>query len=179
MSVGISMLVSGCPPTGEITLMRTQQTPEKACPPTMSTPSDHDLLVRSRDGDEDAASELYLRYAKRLNRLVERQCSAGLAQQAGVEDIVQSAFGSFIRGFAAGPTTCPAVSISEAAPGHHPPQIRSESRTTSRPTHSSGRRGDAPGGAGTPTDGGQSQEGYFVLVVEEILENWPPKPARR
>ena len=38
-----------------------------------------------------------VRYAKRLNNLVERQCSAELARWAGVEDIVQSVFGSFFR----------------------------------------------------------------------------------
>jgi RNA polymerase sigma-70 factor (ECF subfamily) len=60
-------------------------------------PSDHSLLGRSREGDQDAATQLYARYVKRLNRLVETQCSAELARREGVQDIVQSVFGSFFR----------------------------------------------------------------------------------
>ena len=60
-------------------------------------PSDHCLLGRSRDGDQEAAALLYARYAGRLTSLVERKCSAPLARCAGVEDIVQSVFGSFFR----------------------------------------------------------------------------------
>jgi RNA polymerase sigma-70 factor (ECF subfamily) len=55
------------------------------------------LLWRSREGDQDAATELYARYATRLSALVQRQCSADLARSAGVEDLVQSVFGSFFR----------------------------------------------------------------------------------
>jgi RNA polymerase sigma-70 factor, ECF subfamily len=60
-------------------------------------PSDHALLGRSREGDEDAATQLYLRYAQRLNSLVQTQCSAELARREGVEDIVQSVFRTFFR----------------------------------------------------------------------------------
>lgn len=60
--------------------------------------SDHLLLRRFREGSQDAATRLYLRYARRLNALVERQCSAELAHRVDIEDIVQSVFGSFFRG---------------------------------------------------------------------------------
>jgi RNA polymerase sigma-70 factor (ECF subfamily) len=62
-----------------------------------SEPCDYSLIGRSRAGDQDAATELYLRYARRLNSLVESQCSTDLARRAGVDDIVQSVFGSFFR----------------------------------------------------------------------------------
>jgi RNA polymerase sigma-70 factor, ECF subfamily len=65
--------------------------------PMDGVPSDHYLLLRARGGDQDAATQLYLRYARRLNILVERQCSHELARSAGVEDIVQSVFRSFFR----------------------------------------------------------------------------------
>ena len=94
---GFNAPISREPPPGGIALMPTQQTPEEARSSTADAPSDHDLLVLARDGGEEAARQLYFRYAKRLNRLVERQCSPGLARRAGVEDIVQSAFGSFFR----------------------------------------------------------------------------------
>jgi RNA polymerase sigma factor (sigma-70 family) len=60
-------------------------------------PSDHSLIGRSREGDGDAAKQLYLRYAQRLNRLVAMECSAELARKEGVEDIVQSVFRTFFR----------------------------------------------------------------------------------
>jgi RNA polymerase sigma-70 factor, ECF subfamily len=60
-------------------------------------PSDRSLILRSRNGDQDAATKLYARYSSRLANLVAKQCSAALARCAGVEDIVQSVFGSFFR----------------------------------------------------------------------------------
>jgi RNA polymerase sigma-70 factor (ECF subfamily) len=61
-------------------------------------PSDRSLLVRLRQGNEDAATQLYLRYAERLNALIQSQCSTELARQVDAEEIVQSIFGSFFRG---------------------------------------------------------------------------------
>jgi RNA polymerase sigma-70 factor (ECF subfamily) len=71
--------------------------PEEIPPSAAREPSDHCLLWRFREGDQDAATRLYVRYAKRLNRLVEKQCSAELTRWLEAEDIVQSVFGSFFR----------------------------------------------------------------------------------
>lgn len=60
--------------------------------------SDHSLLNRYRGGSQDAATELYLRYAQRLRALARAQLSADLAGKVDVDDIVQSIFGSFFRG---------------------------------------------------------------------------------
>jgi len=62
-----------------------------------SQPSDRTLLRRVRSGEADAATDLYLRYAARLQRLVQGQTSPALARQAGSEDIVQSIFRTFFR----------------------------------------------------------------------------------
>ncbi|MFN9232826.1 MAG: RNA polymerase sigma factor [Planctomycetota bacterium] len=62
-----------------------------------SQPSDRTLLRRVRSGEADAATDLYLRYASRLQRLVQGQTSPALARQAGSEDIVQSIFRTFFR----------------------------------------------------------------------------------
>jgi RNA polymerase sigma-70 factor, ECF subfamily len=59
--------------------------------------SDSSLVSRSRSGDQDAATQLYLRYGKRLTGLVKKRCSTDLACYAGVEDIVQSVFVTFFR----------------------------------------------------------------------------------
>lgn len=64
---------------------------------TMEASSDHLLLQRFRRGQEDAATVLYLRYAKRLNALARSKCSPALAHRVEPEDIVQSVFRSFFR----------------------------------------------------------------------------------
>jgi RNA polymerase sigma-70 factor (ECF subfamily) len=58
---------------------------------------DHSLLQRFRRGSQDAAMQLYLRYAQRLRALAEAQCSPDLTRRVDIEDIVQSVFGSFFR----------------------------------------------------------------------------------
>lgn len=64
--------------------------------------SDRSLLHRFRRGDQDAATQLYLRYAKRLRALAKAQCSPDLARCVDAEDIVQSVFRSFFRGASRG-----------------------------------------------------------------------------
>src|SRR6266852_7175934 len=59
--------------------------------------SDTSLLRRFRLGSEDAATELYRRYAPRLRRLARRQCSSGLAHRVDADDIVQSVFCAFFQ----------------------------------------------------------------------------------
>jgi RNA polymerase sigma-70 factor (ECF subfamily) len=58
-------------------------------------PSDRSLLRRFRNGSQDAALQLYLRYAHRLHALTRRNCPAELAPRIDIEDIVQSVFRSF------------------------------------------------------------------------------------
>lgn len=65
--------------------------------PPGGDPSDGSLLARYCAGNDEAAAELYRRYAERLRRVVETQFSARLAARLDAEDIVQSAFGSFFR----------------------------------------------------------------------------------
>ncbi len=67
----------------------------------MST-SDQSLIVRVRDGSEDAATELYQRYSDRIFGLVRSKMADGLKAQVQPEDIVQSVFKSIFRGVAAG-----------------------------------------------------------------------------
>jgi RNA polymerase sigma-70 factor (ECF subfamily) len=64
--------------------------------------SDRSLLRRFRNGESDAATELYLRYAERLHALVVSQCARDLAPRVGPEDIVQSVFRTFFRRVAGG-----------------------------------------------------------------------------
>jgi RNA polymerase sigma-70 factor (ECF subfamily) len=59
--------------------------------------SDRSLLRRFRLGSEEAATELYRRYAPRLRRLARSQCSTILAQRVDADDIVQSVFCAFFQ----------------------------------------------------------------------------------
>ena len=66
------------------------QAPPNAC-------SDHSLLRRFQDGEADAATAIYLRYAHRLQRLAEAQTGRELTVRIDPEDVVQSVFRTFFR----------------------------------------------------------------------------------
>jgi RNA polymerase sigma-70 factor (ECF subfamily) len=55
-----------------------------------------------RLGNEDAATQLYLRYAHRLHALARAKSSPDLARRVDAEELVQSIFGSFFRGASSG-----------------------------------------------------------------------------
>jgi RNA polymerase sigma-70 factor, ECF subfamily len=69
---------------------------------TAQEATDSSLLRRLRLGSEDAATQLYLRYAHRLLVLARAQSSPELARRVEAEEIVQSVFGSFFRGVGSG-----------------------------------------------------------------------------
>ena len=64
--------------------------------------SDGTLLRRFQGGEDDAATAIYLRYAKRLQRLAESQTGDDLAVRLDPEDVVQSVFRTFFRRAAKG-----------------------------------------------------------------------------
>ncbi len=55
------------------------------------------MLHRYREGQEDAATALYKRYAIRLQRLAEKKTDAKMASRIDPEGIVQSVFRTFFR----------------------------------------------------------------------------------
>ena len=57
--------------------------------------ADDSLVARWREGDQQAAAELFRRYAERLTGLARSRLSAKLAQRVDAEDVVQSAYRSF------------------------------------------------------------------------------------
>jgi RNA polymerase sigma-70 factor (ECF subfamily) len=59
--------------------------------------SDRVLLDRFRRGQQDAATQIYLRYAQRLRALARSKCGRDLSRLVDAEDIVQAVFGSFFR----------------------------------------------------------------------------------
>lgn len=56
------------------------------------------LVARWREGDQDAAQELFRRYAEPLVALAQRRLSAKLAGRLDAEDVVQSVYRSFFVG---------------------------------------------------------------------------------
>lgn len=70
--------------------------------------SDASLLRRFLDGSQDAAGEIYSRYAERLRALAQVHCSNKLANRLDADDIVQSVFGSFFRAARRGSYDVPA-----------------------------------------------------------------------
>jgi RNA polymerase sigma-70 factor (ECF subfamily) len=59
--------------------------------------SDGSLLRRFQAGSDQAATDLYLRYARRIQRLAESSCRGDLGRRLDAEDVVQSVFSSFFR----------------------------------------------------------------------------------
>ena len=61
-----------------------------------------DLLNRWRDGDQQAAAQLYELYSQKLTALASKNLGARLAPRVDAEDVVQSAFRTFFRRSAGG-----------------------------------------------------------------------------
>jgi RNA polymerase sigma-70 factor (ECF subfamily) len=59
--------------------------------------SDSALLDRYRRGDDDAATELYVKYAGRIQDLADAETSGQLRRQVEPADVVQSVFRTFFR----------------------------------------------------------------------------------
>src|SRR5690348_14662951 len=71
--------------------------PVNSAEPNLDDVSDRSLIRRLRTGSQDAATQLYLRYAKRLRALSRAKCSPDLATRVDSDDIVQSVFRTFFR----------------------------------------------------------------------------------
>lgn len=59
--------------------------------------TDRSLIRRLQGGDNDAATQIYLRYAKRIELLAQKRCAPDLRARFDAEDVVQSVFRTFFR----------------------------------------------------------------------------------
>ncbi len=79
----------------------TNEEPEKDMPSLADDEiieaSDRSLLRRFRGGDDDAATQIYLKYAERLMHLAENKTGQDLKARLDPEDMVQSVFRTFFR----------------------------------------------------------------------------------
>jgi RNA polymerase sigma-70 factor (ECF subfamily) len=142
-------------------------------------PSDQSLLQRLCQGSQDAAAQLYCRYAHRLRALAEAQCSPDLARRVDADDLVQSIFGSFFRGASKGYYEVPegeelwklflVIALNKIrAKGKYHRAARRDVRMTVGSDHF-----DAlPVSVGNPEDG---EVAFLRLAVAEALEKLPPQ----
>lgn len=141
---------------------------------TNPEPSDGSLLRRFRVGEQDAATRLYLRYAKRLRGLATKQTGQELQTRLDPEDIVQSVFRTFFRRAREGHYQVPdgeelwklflvigLHKIRDAAVFHRAAR-RDISRTHSLPEHSASQS--------QPRSPGESAETTLRIVIDELLE---------
>ena len=68
-----------------------------AKPPEETPSSDRSLLRRLRAGEQDAATDLFLKYGARLQALARAKTSQALAARFDPEDVIQSVFRTFFR----------------------------------------------------------------------------------
>ena len=138
--------------------------------------SDASLLSVFRRGNQDAATQLYLRYAKRLRALVKEQCSNELARRLEEDDIVQSVFRTFFTGAKQGLYKVPGgqdlwklllvISLNKirAKGAYHSAAKRDARRTSSL---------DAVGLGGEPSDQDDGDQAFFQVVIQEALQHLP------
>lgn len=65
--------------------------------PDLNTPTDRSLIRRLKIGSDDAAAQLYIKYARRLQSLAKANVGRDLSARLDIEDIVQSIFRTFFR----------------------------------------------------------------------------------
>jgi RNA polymerase sigma-70 factor, ECF subfamily len=138
--------------------------------------SDASLLSIFRRGGQDAATQLYLRYAKRLRALVREQCSNELAKRVEEEDIIQSVFRTFFSGAQQGLYTAPqgedlwklllviALNKIRTKGTYFHAAKRDVRRTSSL---------DAGANPTEPVHPDDGEQAFFELVIKEALNHLP------
>jgi RNA polymerase sigma-70 factor (ECF subfamily) len=156
-----------------------ESTPVQVIPAAPETASDHALLQRFRRGNEDAATQIYLRYANRLRGLAQAQMSPDLARRVEIDDIVQSVFRSFFRRASTGYYNVPAGEelwklflvialhkIRNQGNFHH--AAKRDIRRTADSSHLE-QRIDAK------AEGDSAAFAFLQLVIDEALERLSPQ----
>jgi RNA polymerase sigma-70 factor (ECF subfamily) len=112
-------------------------------PPAAPSGDDAELVRRYRAGDDAAAADLYLRYARRLRTLARQYCGPAYAGRFDADDVVQSVFRAFFEGVRRETYDVPpsgelwglllvlAVNKVRSLVGHHRAGKRAVHRTTS------------------------------------------------
>lgn len=146
---------------------------------TDSATSDGSLLRRVQSGEQDAAAELYARYAVRLRGLARNWIGDDLQPRFDADDVLQSVFRTFFRRAAAGQYQAPegeelwslllviALNKLRGLAAHHRAAKRSVRQTAS---FAASETQSAPG------DDEASQ--ILRMLVAELLQELPAANAR-
>lgn len=157
-------------------------TQEDATASSKSSLTDHSLLRRYRSGEQDAATELYVRYASRLIGLARTQSSPALAPRIDPDDVVQSVFRTFFRRVADGCYDVPpgeelwqlllvlALNKIRSLASFHRARKRDVGATVSV-----GQLGMAID-ASEPSD--ESSLRILEMTIDEVLQELPPNQQR-
>lgn len=163
---------------GHVTTQVKSMLPQPPSEPFSTEASDRSLLRRVRLGSEDAATELYLRYARRLHELSRNNSSRDVSARVDPEDIVQSVFRTFFRRVAKGEYDIPdgeelwklflVIGLNKIrAVGVFHRAAKRNVRATAG--------GEALEQTGEPTtQGDETSLNILRLVIDEILDELPP-----
>ncbi len=144
--------------------------------------TDLSLLRRIQQGQGDASTELYHRYAERLQALAAAQSGADLGPRLDPEDLVQSVFRTFFRRAGLGHYTVPegeeiwklllviALNKVRATGAFHRAVKRDVRRTTGGAAFD-----QAVAGRSTPDE---APVQFLRMVIAEQLEGWPESHRR-
>lgn len=141
------------------------------------TTTDRFLLEQFRKGEQTAATQLYLRYAERLQLLATSQTSPQLATRFDPEDVVQSVFRTFFRRVSSGLYDVPpgeelwslllvlALNKIRTLSKHHRAQKRDVRKTIGS---------DRLGGPGEPCQSGDETSLQILrFVINDLLDALP------
>lgn len=141
--------------------------------------SDKSLLQLFRTGSEDAAAELYGRYAERLDFLASRGLGNDMRSLVGSDDVVQSIFRTFFRRAAEGEYEVPdgselwsllvTITLNKIrALGVH---YRRQKRSVSRTLHLEAEIGEVAGGDDLACH-------VLQMVIDELVGTLPESHRR-
>jgi RNA polymerase sigma-70 factor, ECF subfamily len=142
--------------------------------------SDGSLLRRFRSGEEGAATNLYMRYARRLIALARKKTQQSLNSRVDPEDVVQSVFRTFFRRVSAGNYVVPegnslwqlllviALNKIRTLAVHHRAAKRDVANTANLSLSNVN---------GLPTTNDETALHVLELTIEELLEKFPSSYA--
>ncbi len=139
--------------------------------------TDRTLLRRLREGESDAATQLYFRYADKLQRLAQRNTNPRMQLRIDPDGIVQSVFRTFFRRVTSGQydvgessdlwNLLLVIALNKLRSGvaHHRAAKRDVDRTVAMPDQA------VPAASGTAAD--ETALSILRMTIDEILEQWP------
>ena len=136
--------------------------------------TDKSLMRRLKEGNDDAATALYLRYAQRLQRLADAQVSPGMAVRVDPEGVVQSVFRTFFRRAASGQyEVAEKEDLWKLLLVMALNKIRSAGAFHRAAKRDLGKTQTLPGQLGNATEGNETALNILKLTIQEVVGDLP------